>query len=345
MRYPASFFAVSAVLALATTSWRAQAQVEEESDDSLPGLEGEAPVVGSTTVCLPGDHAGVSDASATTAFGVICDALRRAGAPVSGINPSPSKSDAVYRMDLQRLEQVVLLRVTYESPLGVARDSRTLTLNGVDEVLLGADRVAVALVEGKAIEDTAKVDTLVGTETRSYRKRGGETYFGAGILGLAVPAVGAYTGAGIELPAFYETPSFAVGGALRVSLTGGDDEKRATFGSLSAGGRAFLTDGDISPYVGGGFAFGWIHLVEGDGSMRGFDGSAEGFGAFGEAGVEMLRLHKTRFLIGARVDLPFYAAKQTAYGSWSASGGQSTETSRRYAIPITLNVTFLPFKL
>lgn len=346
MRYraPSFSFALAAALALTTGAWDAGAQADDEGDDlSLAALEDE---VTPAVVCLPGDHTGVSDDSATTAFGVVCDALRRAGAQVTRIDPSPAKRDSAYRIDLQRLEQVVLLRITYESPLGVARDSRTLSLNGVDEVLVGADRIAVALLEGKPVEETAKVDTLVGTETRNYQKKAGETYFGAGILGLAVPSVGVYTGAGIELPGFYETPSFAVGGALRVTVTGGDDDKRATFGSLSAGGRAFLMEGDVTPYIGGGFAFGWLSLSEESGPGRQFNGSAEGFGAFGEAGVEMLRLHRTRFLIGVRVDAPFFTAKETTYIPWtSSSSGELVETRRRYAMPITLNVTFLPFKI
>lgn len=364
MRKSTFLLAIAATVTLTTLSPRVWAESDAAEPSELPALgvaeaadvESEAApetVPVSVTaqdaplyaVCLAGDHSGVANAQARTAFGIVCDALRRAGAPVGGMVEGPVEATTAYRIDLQRLDRVVILRVTHENPIGTPRDSRSLNLSNLDEVLVGADRVAEALVSGKAIEETATVDSLVGNETRKYKKKSGETFWGLGLFGLAVPAVGVYAGAGIELPVFYETPSLAVGGSVRFSVTGGPDdyETRATYGAVSLGARGFLGEGDIAPYLGGGIAFGWLDLGEGSG-MDAFHGSGEGFAAFAEAGVEMLRLHRSRFLIGARVDVPFFSAKQTVYSSARSAPGSfsmTEETTRRYAIPVSLNATFM----
>lgn len=363
-----ALLAIAAVAAVTSLSVSALAEIDDE-EAPLPLLEGgsdadedaiaPAHLDSSVTdvalaergpdgVCLAGDHEGIAEGSARTAFGVICDALRKAGAPVAGVTTRADAAANVYRMDVSRLDRKVILRITHESPVGMPRDSRSLTLNHLDEVLIAADRVAEALVHNKSIDETAKVDTLVGDETRQYDKKSGETYFGFGLTGFAIPAAGVYSGAGIELPGFYETPRMALGGSLRVALTGGSESsgKEATFGSLTIGGRYFLTGGDVSPYLGGGMGFDWIRIAQREGASY-FEGKSEGFGAFAEAGVEMLRLHRTRFLLGLRVDVPFFSTATDPHGppSWLSGSQPEYEERTKYAIPITLNATFMPFKL
>lgn len=355
---PFALFSALAASALATSlSYTALAQ--DEVAEPLPPLEAEQPAFFAAphadavqgTICLAGDYAGLKEASAQASFGVVCDALRKAGAPVAAVHTAPGQASAAYRIDLQRLDRVIILRVTYEAPIGTPRDSRSLTLNGLDEVLVAADRVAQALVHGKPIEETATVDTLVGMETRKAQKKSGEAFWGVGLFGMAVPAFDVYSAGGMELPVWYETTYLGVGGSLRFSLTGGThDDDRATFGALSFGVRGYFTDGDITPYVGGGLGFIWpdYETTAGDGHATSLHGETEGFGAYGEAGVELLRLHKIRFLVGARVDLPFFSTKLrgTSFAT-NPNGGSSTHSveEKRYAIPITLNITFMPFRL
>src|SRR5690606_21210973 len=132
--------------------------------------------------------------------------------PVAAVHTAPGQASAAYRIDLQRLDRVIILRVTYKAPIGTPRDSRSLTLNGLDEVLVAADRVAQALVHGKPIEETATVDTLVGMETRKAQKKSGEAFWGVGLFGMAVPAFDVYSAGGMELPVWYETTYLGVGG-------------------------------------------------------------------------------------------------------------------------------------
>lgn len=363
MRNYALSLAITTAAALTSLSQSALAQPDADAEPAAPAevemaaeaSEGaettatpRAPRPALPTICLAGDHSGVKDESARTAFGVVCDSLRRAGAPVNGVSETPGDATAAYRIELQRLDQVVILRITYEEPIGYARDSRTVSLNGIDEVLVGADRVTTALVQGKSLEETATVNTLVGTETRDYKKKAGETYWGLGLMGQAIPAAGVYAGAGLEVPVFYETPQLAFGGSLRVSVTGGSEtsKNRATYGSFAFGARGFLGGGDISPYLGGGLGFGWMDLQQQKGSSH-FRGEGEGFGAYVEGGVEMLRLHKTRFLISLRADVPFFATTQTSDPVFDSTTRtySSPEERQQYAIPLSLNVTFMPFKL
>lgn len=354
MRISAIFWASAASAIVTSMSHHSFAEALE--GDPLPPLvepteapaQLRSPTVAQleATICLAGDHTGIKAESARAAFGVVCDSLRKAGAPVGALHESFGSATSAYRINLQRLDKVIILRVTYESPVGHPIDSRSLNLNGLDEVLVASDRVAQALVHGKPIEETATVDTLVGTETRKYEKKSGEGYWGFGLYGMAIPALGVYSSGGLEIPAWYETPSIGVGGSIRFALTGGADtaEKRATFGSLSFGIRGFLTDGDIAPYLGAGLGFDWTDMRErtADGSFQ-MDGETEGFGAYGEVGVALLRLHKTRFLIGARADVPFFSTKMSgfAYSPYPAV----LEEKSRYVIPISLNVTFMPFRI
>lgn len=343
MRAFALSFAAGLSTVLTFVSGNALADAEPEAPLPEVAL---APPSAPYTVCLAGDHSGVADPSARAAFGVLCDSLRKAGAPVAGVTANPAEATAAYRMELQRLDRAVILRVTYEAPVGSPRDSRSLTLHSLDDVLIAADRVSQALVKGQPIEETATVDTLVGAETRNYQKKNGEGYWGFGLYGLAMPAVGTYGGAGIELPVYYETPSLALGGSLRVSFAGGPDEEsnKATFGSFSFGGRGFLTEGNIAPYVGGGLGFDWVDLSEKSGSTY-LNGSSEGFGAYGEVGIEMLRLYRTRFLVGARVDVPFFSTKMSGFTPYvPGAAAQGPTETKKYAVPITITATFMPFK-
>lgn len=357
MKHPAFFWALAASTIVTSVSHRALAQAD--AGEPLPPLESQQPQApaaphvpqvahGDATICLAGDHAGVKGDSARAAFGIVCDALRNAGAPVAAVHETPGPATSAFRISLQRLERVIILRVTYESPVGAPVDSRSLTLNGLDEVLVASDRIAQALMQGKPIEQTATVDTLVGTETRQAKKKTAEAYWGVGLYGSAIPAMDSYAGGGLELPLWYETPSLAVGGSVRFSLSGGADtsDTRATFGSLSFGVRGFLGEGDIAGYFGGGLGFDWTNFEERQGPSSYFSGSSEGFGAHGELGVAFLRLHKTRFFVGARVDAPFFSTKMSGWVPPSAdnpSGGSQTKSV--YAMPISLNVTFMPFRI
>ncbi len=355
MQYPELFWALAAAATVTSLSHQALAQTEEAG--ALPELGVEAAhgpeslrmpreAQGEMTICLAGPHTGLKADAARAAFGVVCDSLRNAGAPVAAVQETPGNATSAFRINLERLDRVIILRVTYESPVGTPVDSRSLNLNGLDEVLLASDRIAQALVQGKPIEETATVDTLVGTETRKYQKKSGEAFWGVGLYGMAVPTLGAYSSGGMELPLWYETPSLGVGGSVRFAFTGGTDDSdtRATFGSLSFGVRGFFNEGDIAPFMGGGLGFDWADYREpsADGNFT-LHGKTEGFGAYGEFGVALLRLHKTRFVLGARVDLPFFSTKMS--GVSFANGTATTEEKSRYAIPVSVNVTFMPFRL
>lgn len=73
-----------------------------------------------------------------------------------------------------------------------------------------------------------------------------------------------------------------------------------------------------------------------------FSGDQSGIGAYGEAGVEILRMHGTHLRFGLRVDLPFYAIKNASYlyspGPNGSSAYRQTRGSMYYA-PFTLGAS------
>jgi hypothetical protein len=72
-----------------------------------------------------------------------------------------------------------------------------------------------------------------------------------------------------------------------------------------------------------------------------FEGERFGAAPYLEAGVEMLRLHRTRLALVARVDLPVGPVRSPEYSYYGAGGRSSaTEPARtRYVAPTTLGVT------
>ena len=71
------------------------------------------------------------------------------------------------------------------------------------------------------------------------------------------------------------------------------------------GGRYFTSESDVSPFIGGGFAWSYLNLT--DNVHNDFDGNHNGLGAYGELGVEIGRTHHTHLAFGARLDAPFYS--------------------------------------
>ena len=242
----------------------------------------------------------------------------------------PAAATELYVVDILPLGRTVILRVSYEAPVGRVQDSRSLTLSGLEETPRAAPRIADAIVNGTALEDTATVDSLVQEETRVYKKKHGEFMWGVGIIGTHVPGLDVPVGPGVLISLYYETPNFAVGSEMRMSGGVGEDDQ-FFFYSWGIGGRYFFLDGNWSPYVGGGLAFdglvfnktAWEEEVDADG--------AAGMGAYIDVGFEFLRLYGTRLSAHFRVDLPFFDVGS----NWFGQGGGAS-----YFVPLSFGVGF-----
>jgi hypothetical protein len=292
-----------------------------------------------SAACIAGTSEGIPRGDAHTAAALVCQALRDTGADVSAEPVDPELATgrgAAYRIDIRPLGSLVFMQVIYESPIGTPVQSRSLQLNGIEEVSVAAPRVADSIVHGTPLEKTAKVTTLVGAETRVYPKKYGETLFAFGLLGYALPdkTVGGY---GVFGRLYYEAERYAVGLDLRLG-TSGDSNGDSSLIGVSVGARYFLNAEDISPFVGGGVGILWLRQKGNYASTPTSTSayypeddyrtqlSGSGLAAFGEVGVEFLRMHNTRLDTFLRADAAFFDMEGDGH--------------HRYTLPIALQVSY-----
>lgn len=281
-----------------------------------------APEGSNAAACLVFNN-GYDAASAATAGQLVCDEIRNQGVVLVAAGAPASRT---YRVHLDRLGASTVLRVTYEEPVGTVKRARRVVLRGIEEATVAAPRVARAIVRDEGIEESQRVDNLVGEETRKYEKKPGEFLWGLGILGASLPANGLFMEPGIEFSGFYEAPRYAIGFSLRTAVATQGDGMSHMSGSVGA--RHFFSDGDVSPFVGGGVAIEHLRLRDSEFAREG-----TGLGAYAEGGVEIMRLHSSRMVFGLRVDAPFFQVKREY-----ATSGQSDEA--KWLLPVTLSATY-----
>lgn len=253
---------------------------------------------------------GIEESDAFTTAALICEALRQRGAHV---NPEPvvdvpAGATSAYHVSIRSLGELRLLEVSFESPIGTRLDTRTVQLQHIEEVPVAAPRIAESLVSGKPLATTAKTSTLVGEETRAYAKKPGELLVGIGVLGFAIPGTDVAAGYGVFGQLMYETESYGVGVELR---GGGSNEGDASLVGVGVGGRYFLFDGDITPYIGGGLGVLWISYQDASDAPDDYyypEHVGSGLAANVDLGVEFLRLHSARFDVHLRMDVPIFEA-------------------------------------
>lgn len=270
-----------------------------------------------TSQCLHGYTGGIPEADARTSVTLVCTEIARIG-------PAP---DMTYRVAIGKLGSVYILSLTAERPAGVVHDSRQVQLSSIEEVPVAAPRLAESLLRGTTLQQTQKVDNVVGAEARLPKKQTGTVRGGIGVFGMLPPLGEAGTpAAGMSLPLMYETTSAAVGVDLRLA-SGGPSGMRIAMFSTSLGGRYYLSDTAVSPFVGGGLGLTYLKLRS-DASR--FNGDKTGIGAYAEVGLEVLRTHKSQLAIKLGIDLPFYAIDN------DVDDGKSSQ----YYAPITIGAVF-----
>lgn len=296
------------------------------------------PALAGAAECLMGSMKGIPEADAETVADIICDAIRARGIDVA--QPSfDARGGEAYRIDARPLGSKLFLTVTHVGTEGGNLARATLDVMAIEEVPVAAPRLAEMILDRKSADQTAKVSSLVGDETRQYQKKAGETLWGLGFSGIAVPGADVFPGMGLVFRGTFETEDFGIVGDLRI--TGGDKKAvidQATIFSASINGRYFFLDGGWSPYIGGGLGWAALTLVNDD-----LDTSDSGMGGNVEFGFEFLRFYKSRLQVDFRVDLPFFDLRQPDESDWDWRTGQTTSRSgnRKYVTPMTFGVTYL----
>ncbi|MGC4095442.1 MAG: hypothetical protein QM756_47455 [Polyangiaceae bacterium] len=249
--------------------------------------------------CRLGNHAGIEEEDAATAATLVCREVEQRGAP----------SGHHYRVDLDKLGSSVYVTLSDED--GGSSASRRLRLTSIEETGDAAPRLAEALLTNKTLSQTSRVGNLTEAEARAPLRKSGALQGSVGVLGVYAPGVPTLA-PGFELSLRYDTPSWVAHTTLRYAAHFNGDEGLRAF-DWGVGGRYMLSDTDFSPFVGGGLAFMAIE--------RNLD-SQSGLGAFGEIGVEALRLHKSRLGVALRADAPLFSV------------------ANRYVMPLSLAATF-----
>jgi hypothetical protein len=274
-----------------------------------------------TATCSLGDHPGVDDDEARTAADVICHELAQQRA-----------TDGVHEVRFGKLGGKTL--VTVASRNGNAYDERRTFLTGMDEIHVASPRLVSALVEGRPLEDTRTVDNVLSSETRQLKVQSGSMGFEGTMFGMT--GVGSESGAsaGLGLGLLYRAGNLGASWSGRAGGIG-SGEKKLGSASLDVGGRLYASTADFAPFIGGGFGLSYFQLnreIEGD-------LSGSGFGAFVQAGAEVLRSHHTAFSMSIRADLPFYSLQGST--ETYSNDGYKTNHSTAYVVPLSFNVALL----
>lgn len=262
-----------------------------------------------TATCSLGDHPGVEDAEARTAADVVCHELAKEGA-----------TNTAHEVRFGKLGGKTL--VTVASRNGNTYDERRTLLTGMDELPTAAPRLAGSLSDGRTMEQTKTVDNVLESEARRPKVQQGQMGFEMGLFGMTSAGEGSGASGGIDLGLDYRASSVGVTARGRAGGIGSTDTKVST-ADLDLGVRYYFSNGETSPFVGGGVALSYFNLESKGGAGK--DGS--GMGAFGELGYEMLRTQHVAVNAALRVDAPFYAL--------------GNGDSKSYVAPLSLNVGML----
>ncbi len=256
----------------------------------------------SQAVCVIGEHSGFPEADARTAALLVCGELRKQGLPVGDpVSRAPDGADR-YRLDLHRLGQYIVVRLSHVDPGGRVIIERQIQMGGIEEMISAAPRLAEAVVLGRSVASTVDRETVVEEEARRHRLIPGDSFWGVGLMGTIASGIAK---PGYSIQGWYETGPYAVGSELWGS--GGEDDEGDSFLFVAwgIGGRYYFGKGNVSPYLGGGFTRVWASYEQLLVSLAD-DEEGGGLGGYIAGGLEALRFTRARLRLELRVDRPFF---------------------------------------
>jgi hypothetical protein len=179
-------------------------------------------------------------------------------------------------------------------------------------------------------EPTRVVNDSVGDGATEPEARPDSLRFALGLAGsfalLAQDSVGT---AGAILDLHYEMSRLEAGFDLR-----GGGASSGGFFAGSIGARRFMSQGDVTPYFGGGLAWSVFTFNPAYGS----NASGSGLGVYAGAGIETLRTHHGHLAVGIRLDVPFFALNESGMiaGDNAGRGPIFRGPQTTYYSPLTL---------
>ena len=309
--------------AIALTSGPALAQ-----DDST--IQSPAQADTTTAACLIHNPSGIGDSDAHTAALLVCQALRGKGIDVGEPVYDVPDMASVYRVGVHFLGEAVLLRVSYEVPVGTIVRERQVRLASIEEAFDAAGRLVAALDSEEAVESTATMETLITEDLDSD-----VSLWAFGLFAAFAPGENVTPAPGFMLGWHYETPRFGIFTDFHFA-NNESDESHFQYGTLAVGGRYFLQDKAIAPWIGGGASV--LFGTESDEFRQ--DGS--GIGVFGAVGLEMLRFNRNRLAIEFRLNLPFSKLPDSENNDFYSDLENGTNVGPdQYVIPVSLSLSYL----
>lgn len=250
-------------------------------------------------ILLIGNHQGIDKTDAQTAAVLVALELRKQGVSISDPVYEAPTSATVYRVNLRRLGEKILVHLTQEIPIGTVVIERQLLIANIEEMIEAAPRLADALVHKKPMDSTVDMKTVTETEARELKKVPTESHWGLGFFGGFVPGTKVLGTPGYRAGWSYELPSYAVEVEGRFLI---DEAAEFSFFAFSTGGLYFFNKQNISPYLGGGLT---VSNASDDSSFK------RGMGVYAVGGLQMLRTTQNRLKLELRVDRPFYSLENS----------------------------------
>lgn len=283
-----------------------------------------------TASCLIHNPSDIAESDAQTVALLVCQALRRRGIDVGEPVYEVPDTANVYRVGVHFLGQSVLLRVSHEVPVGTILRERQVRLVSIEEAFEAAGRLVAALDSEETVESTATMETLITEDLVADI-----SLWAFGLVAAVAPGENATPAPGFLLGWHYETPRFGI--FADFLFANNDNEKnRFQYGTITIGGKYFLLDKAIAPWISGGASM--LFGTRSDEFVQ--DGS--GIGVFGAVGLEILRFNRNRLAIELRLNLPFSKLPNEEYDDFffDSDNGRSAGPDR-YVAPMSLSIAYL----
>ncbi len=237
---------------------------------------------------------------------------------------------SVYRVGVHFLGEAVLLSVSHEVPVGTIVRERQVRLASIEEAFDAAGRLVAALDSEEAVESTATMETLIVEDLDSDM-----SLWVFGLFAAFAPGENVTPAASFMLGWHYETPLFGIFADFHFA-NNESDESHFQYGTLAVGGRYYLHDKAIAPWIGGGASV--LFSTESDEFRQ--DGS--GIGVLGAVGLEMLRFNRNRLAIEFRLNLPLSKLPDNANDDFYSDSEIGTNVGPdQYVIPASLSLSYL----
>lgn len=278
-------------------------------------------------VCTLGDTTGFEAPDVRTSLDIVCTELAQRGA-----QGSP------YEVRFGRLGGKILVVMTE----GTTHEERRAFAASLEEMPVVAPRLAEAMVHKATVQDSETVDNVLAQSTKPVVSKPIQPGVELGISG-STPAGTTFSAAGgMYLGLQFRRERWALAGQARAGGIGSTDGKLVS-ASVGVGGRYFLTDGDVAPFVGLGVGVGYFHVSRAPRGDYDTDLDGSGFTASAEAGAAFLRTGHVGAALSLRADAPFFALKSdeiTAirYDSKMKATTTVIPSESRYVVPLSLNV-------